>query len=802
MTTATDAFRSQAPAPGRREPSTATPLRSPRSLFCALLAVVTLTAPAQTSPAIQQTGSNQSQVFTLKVDSGIVLTNVVVRDKKTGALLKGLKASDFTILENGKPQRISSFDFQTVDEAARLNEATVSGRSPTVAEMLSNAVGGDPSKLRDHRLIVLFFDLSSMQPEDIDRAVDGANEYIRNKMQPADLVAVASLGTALTLDHDFTADKSALLSTLGRYNGSTGSAGLSAGTTGSSDGTADNASSFTADDTEYNDLNTDRELYAIQAIAKSLERVDQRKSMLYFSGGLSRDGIENQASMRAATNEAVKANMAIYSVDTRGLEALSPLGDANTGSLRGTGAYSGGAQQARLSSNFASQETLGTLASDTGGKFFSDSNDFAPAFQQVQHDTEAYYILGFRSTDTRKDGAFRRLTIKLNRNDARLEYRPGYFAPADFLHQKTEDREQALNDQLRSDSPAVDVSVFLEAFYFRLSSNSYFVPMALIVPGSQIPFVRNSSSKGEQDKASLDILAQVKNAQGIAVGNVRDTVKLAVDGTAGAARRNIQYGTGFTLAPGHYQVKFVVRENETGKLGTFETGIVVPDQRKQPFKLSSVVVSSQRIPSAPRKNAAPDPLQRDGQEFVPNVPHVFRGDGHLYLLYEIYDPAKLSKDAQAAAATASAAQQSGLKARPGIGGIHVLTSIEFLQNGTKVFETPLVSADAVNQPDRNAVVFSFDVPLTPLKAGDYICQVNVIDDAGGTFSFPRLAMRVVAPPAVPPLAAPAPAAPAPAAPAPAATAPAATASPPVAAPAPAPAPAPGSSPAATARPTP
>ncbi len=704
-------------------------------------------APASTGTTIQQQGGSTSQSFTLRVESQLVLTNVVVRDKKTGAVLRNLKASDFTVLENNKPQTISSFDFQTVDAAARLNEATVSGTAPTVAQILDRSVAADPAQLRDHRLIVMFFDLTSMQDEDIDRAVQAAQDYINKKMAPADLVAVASLGTSLSLDHDFTADKAALLAAVSKYNGSNIAGSFANGTTGSSDGTADDGGTFTADDSEYNSLNTDRELYAIQSIAKSLERVDQRKSMLYFSGGLTRNGVENQSSIRSATNEAVKANMAIYSVDSRGLEALSPLGDASTGSLRGTGAYSGGAMQARLDSNFNSQETLATLASDTGGKFFSDSNDFAPAFQAIQRDTEAYYILGFRSTDTRRDGTFRRLTIKLNRTDAKLEYRPGYYAPADFKHQKTEDREQVLNDQLRSDLPAVDLSMYLEAFYFRQNPNSYYVPMSLIVPGSQIPFTRAK----DQDKATLDIIGQVKNAQGIAVGNVRDTVKLALDGTVGAARRNIQYSTGFTLAPGHYHVKFVARENETGNMGSFETDLVVPDQRKQPIRLSSVVLSSQRTPTAPVRRGPPgapqstDPLQQDGQQFVPNVPQVFRQDAHLYLLYELYDPAKQTVAAAVQAATEGAAKQSGLKTRGSASGIHVLTSIEFLQNGVKVLETPLVSTEVENQPNRNAVSFHFDVPLAQLKPGTYICQINVIDDAGGSFSFPRLALKVVAP---------------------------------------------------------
>jgi VWFA-related protein len=674
--------------------------------------------------------------FTLKVQSDIVLTNVVVRDKKTGEVVKGLKASDFTVLENGKPQKIESFDYQNVDEAAVLREKTTVSGKASVADLLNRNFAADTAQLRDHRLIVIFFDLSSMQPEDIDRAVEAAQNYINKKMQPADLVALVSMDTGLNMDQDFTSDKAALLKGVGRYNGTEGTGFANGNEGGNSGGTADDASSFTADDSEYNSLNTDRELYAIRTIAKSLERVDQRKSMLYFSGGLTRQGIENQASMRAATNAAVKANMAIYSVDSRGLEAMPPVGNASTGSLRGTASYNGGSMQANLDANFGSQETLATLSSDTGGKPFFDSNDFAPAFQQIQHDTEAYYIIGFRSTNTARDGSFRHLTVKLNRNDVRMDYRPGYYAPADFKHQKTEDREIQLTEQLRSDLPATDVAVYLQALYFRMDENKFFVPVSLIVPGSQIPFIKN----GDRDKANIDIVGQVKNAQGIAVGNVRDTVKLALDSAQQVQRKNIQYSTGFTLAPGRYHVKFVVRENETGRMGSFETDLQVPDMKKAPLKLSSIVLSSQRVPNTAKKGgpAGGSPMVRDGVEWIPNVPHVFRQDQHLYFLYEVYDAARQKTDSAAPAAS------PGLTRRP-TGAVRVLTSIEFLSGGVKVYETPVVEANAINTPERGAVAFQFDVPLTQLKPGTYVVQVNVIDDAGGSFSFPRLAMRVQAP---------------------------------------------------------
>jgi hypothetical protein len=227
-------------------------------------------------------------------------------------------------------------------------------------------------------------------------------------------------------------------------------------------------------------------------------------------------------------------------------------------------------------------------------------------------------------------------------------------------------------------------------------------------------------------------MGQVKNAQGIIVGNVRDNVKLTLDAAQQVQRKNIQYSTGFTLLPGKYHLKFVVRENQTGAMGSFETDLQVPDMRKSPLKLSSIVLSSQRVPNTAKK--AVSPLVRDGVEWIPNVPHVFRQDQHLYFLYEVYDPAKQK-------GTSEPASSPGLTRRE-TGPVRVLTSIEFLSGGVKVYETPLVEARAINIPERSAVAFQFDVPLTQLKPGTYVCQVNVIDDAGGSFSFPRMAMRL------------------------------------------------------------
>lgn len=690
-----------------------------RRLFVSLLLLAAL-LPLPLHAQDQPPADNR---YVLKVQSDLVLTNVVVRDRKTGAVVRGLTAKDFTVLENGKPQTIETFDFESIDQAAPLNEATVSGREGQLVlgkeTAGSGVVTGDA--LRNHRLVILFFDLTSMQPDDLQRSVQAAQNYIQRQMGAADLVAAVSLSASLTVDQDFTANKQLLLAAVGHYGGGQQS-GYTPGATSTTNQVED-ASSFTPDESEYNDLNTDRQLSAISQIAKSLAYINQKKSLLYFSGGIQRDGIENQASLRAAANAAVRANLSIYSTDTRGLQAISPLGDASTGSIRGVSAYNGGAYQNNLDANFNTQEVLSTLAADTGGRFYGDSNDFAPAFQAMERDTAEYYVIGFRSANPVRDGRYRKLQIKLNRQDVKLEYRPGYYAPADYQHSNREDRERQLTEQLASDLPATDVPMYLAAYYFQLGAGRYFIPVSLIVPGSQIPFVKG----GDRDKATIDIIGEVKDGAGRVEGDIRQTVKLAIDQQQQVSRKNVQYTTSFTLPAGKYHLKFVVRENVTGRMGSFETDINVPDLSKSPVKLSSVVLASQRQP-APAKSKEVDPLVKDGQLWVPNVAHVFRQDGHLYLLYEVYSPQRTST-----AKTGEGAQGQSPR---------LLTSIEFLSGSTKVFETPLVEATKLTDSSRNVIAFQFDVPLKDLKPGPYTCQVNVIDDRAGAFSFPRTGVLV------------------------------------------------------------
>src|SRR6266436_4207934 len=692
-----------------------------KKTFSVIAAALLLTQSAA-SVLAQQTGQAESRI---QVTTELVLVNVVAHDKK-GNLVRDLKKGDFTLFEDGKKQEVSTFDFENVDDlaAAGAAEATVSGTAEQGALLRSGKKAPASLDARDRRLILLFFDFSAMEPEQIDRSVEAAKKFVGTKMQPADLIALVSLATNMHVDLDFTDDKPKLLAALTAYNSGQGQ-GFENGSTRSVEGAAETSGAFSADDTDFNTFNADRKLLALQSLMQALGKLPQKKSLVYFSNGITQTGVDNQSALRATTAAAVKANVSIYSMDIRGLQAFPPGGEAQSASLRGQAAYSGAAVLNDLSGNAASQDSLATLSSDTGGKAFFDSNDFGTVFSQVQKDSSAYYVLGFTSNNPLKDGRFRRLKVQVNRGELKLDFRAGYYAGRDFEHLNRADREQQLEDELAAQLPRVDVPLYAGTAFFRKDDSHYYLSVSLVVAGSQIPFV----TEKEKDNATIDIIGEVREGGKFPVGQLRDTVKLAVDSTQQIRRKNVQYNTVFVLAPGSYHLKFVVRENQTGRIGSFETDVQIPDLRKAPLKMSSVVLSSLRAPVTGKKTGA-NPLVRDQMELVPNITHVFAPDQHLYLQFEVYDAAK------------------GKNPAPAKDSIRVFTSIEFLRGATKIYESKPVVANEVTAPDRKAVIFQMDLPLQALKPGLYLCQVNVIDDVAGSFSFPRfpLLIRDSAPP--------------------------------------------------------
>ena len=238
----------------------------------------------------------------------------------------------------------------------------------------------------------MYFDMTAMQPGDQLRALEAAEKFIRTQMTPVDLVSVLRYqGGSVDVLQDFTADRNRLLSILQTLIVGEGQGDVDSIDDASS---ADTGAAFGQDDSEFNVFNTDRQLSALQTAAQMLGGLNEKKSLIYFASGLRLNGVDNQAQLHATVDAAIRAGVSFWPIDARGLVASAPLGDATQGSPGNQGMYSGTAAQAGTSNFQQSQDTLFSLAGDTGGKALLDYNDLTRGIVNAQQAISDYYIFG------------------------------------------------------------------------------------------------------------------------------------------------------------------------------------------------------------------------------------------------------------------------------------------------------------------------------------------------------------------------------------------------------------------------
>ncbi len=665
----------------------------------------------------QQIGQNApagGAPATFSTSSQLVVETVNVKDK-SGKPIEGLTAKDFTITEDGAEQMIRLFEFQKVPEAAE-PQPPIRAVPPAPKKLPETQITAErPGDIRyqDRRLLVLYFDMTAMPPQDQLRAITAAEKFIRTQMTPADRLAVMRFeGGAVRVASDFTDDRERLISIL-----ETMIVGESQGfdEATSDDSTPDTGAAFGQDDSEFNIFNTNRQLSALQTAAKMLGQLSEKKSVLYFASGLRLNGVDNQAQLHATINAAVRAGVSFWPIDARGLVATAPMGDATQGSPGGKGMYTGGGAMA-LTSNFQqSQDTLYALASDTGGKALLDNNDLAMGIVQAEKSVSSYYIIGYYATNAALDGKFRRIKITLNNGAAgSLDYRQGYFAGKAFGKFTVAEKERQLEDALMLGDPITELTIAMEVDYFQLNRAEYFVPVVVKIPGRELALAR----KGGAERTLIDFIGEVKDDYGSTIQNVRDKadIKLSGETAAQLAKRPIEYDTGFTLLPGKYKIKFLARDAETGRIGTYETSFVIPNLNKEEKRIpvSSVVLSSQRVDlkeaiynALKNKDQAEvtNPLVQDGQKLVPSVTRVFSKSRDMYVYLQAYEPA------------APAIQP-------------LVAFVAFYRGSEKVFETPPQAVKEGMSNRLKTMPLRFDLSLDPLPPGEYNCQVTVLDPTG------------------------------------------------------------------------
>jgi hypothetical protein len=357
--------------------------------------------------------------------------------------------------------------------------------------------------------------------------------------------------------------------------------------------------------------------------------------------------------------------------------------------------------------------------------------------QRTQQAMGSYYLLGYYSSNNALDGKYRKISVKLNnlKLAAKLENREGYYADKVWGKLNAQDKEQQLKEALSAGDPATDLPLALQIDYFRVSPTAYLVPVSIKIPGSVVAL----AAKGGAATTQFDFAGQIQDERHAVVGNVRDKIEIKLNPASGAtaaaagapaapARKSFQYYAGFTLEPGKYRMKFVVRENITGKMGTFETRFTVPDLSADTsgLKLSTVILSNQREPVTAavgtaerfsRKEVRANPLIVGDHKVVPNINHVFRRNQSLYVNFDVYD------------ALPDPANTRNRRVK--------VTLSLFNRKSVKTFEVGPVEATQLAATRPEAVPVQIEIPLKDVTRGEYVCQINVVDEVGRKFAFPR-----------------------------------------------------------------
>ena len=661
--------------------------------------------------------------------SQLVEEMVSVKDKQ-GKVIEGLTEKDFVVTEDGKPQTVSFVQYMKLEEIPDEPETTAASaaavkptapeiKQPPVASVTKNQIAAEkPGDIRykNKRLLVLYFDMSSMPVPDQLRALAAARKFIGTQMTRQDLVAMMQYSAgAVKVMQDFTDDKDQLnkqIETLiiGDDQGFIGDPNDAA--------SADTGAAFGQDDSEFNIFNTDRQLAALQTAINMLGSLNEKKSLIYFASGLTLQGVDNQAQMRSTTNSAARANVSLYPVDARGLVASAPLGDVTQGSPGGVGMYSGRGALMMQSRLQRSQDTMYSLAADTGGKALFDVNDLSLGIVNAQKANGSYYILGYYTSNSALDGKFRKISITLKENlSASLDYRKGYFAGKTFNKFTQSDKERQLEDALMLGDPITDLTIQMEVNYFQLNRAEYYVPLVIKIPGRELALAR----KGGAERTVIDFIGEIKDEYGATIQNIRDKVDMKLSGATAQqwAKVPIQYVTGYTLLPGNYSIKVLARDDETGRIGTYMNKFVVPNLNKEEKRIpiSSVVLGSQRVPmtdalftAGKDKLEAANPLVENGQKLIPSVTRVFSTSKDMYVYLQAYERAATSMQP-------------------------LVAFVTFYRGQTKAFETPPLPVTDGLDPKSKAVPLRFAIALDKLKPGAYDCQVSVVDPTNQKVNF-------------------------------------------------------------------
>ncbi|MPY90966.1 MAG: VWA domain-containing protein [Luteitalea sp.] len=696
--------------------------------------------PSATPPSQSSSPPQQPSAAVFRTEINYVEVDASVTDEQ-GNFVRNLTRDDFQIFENKIPQKIATFT-EVAIPVERTETTLLDGR-PLPRDTATNeqGLGG--------RIYVMVLDDVHTHALRSSLVKKAANEFIEQHVGANDIVAVVYTGGRTDAAQEFTSNKllmeqsvnrfmgrkirSSTLERLDAYNRQRGME-LPESETGA------RAGKGIQDPLDFERAyNARTAMGSLQNIAKYLANVQgRRKAILFFSEGIDYDTLDVMGdiqrnasdvlySMKDAIAAATQNNVAFYTIDPRGLGAMFGGESIEMTAPPEDPAYGIG-EQSLVAEARRSQDSLRTLAEETGGIAVVNTNDFAGAYDRIVRANSHYYLLGYYPKYERRDGRFRRIEVRVKRPGVQVDARKGYVAPRGREEEPPETSATSgtspeVKELLGSPLPQGGLTLGVTAAAFKGTDKKASVAVTIQVPGQGLPF------KEEGDRAvnriEVSLIAIDQNAK------VQDGDRVLIDPKLRPETHQLVQLTGFRLVrklelpPGRYQLRVAARESEKGMRGSVFYDLHVPDYTEKNLTMSGILLTSRA--AALTLTPALDDEVKEMLETPPTLIRTFVAGDVLTAYAEVYDPLKPAHQ------------------------VAITTLVKSVE-GREVFRATEQRASTELDGEGGGFGHKVEIPLVDVEPGTYVLQVEAKPTLEKDAAVRELSFQVVAPPAPPPTA--------------------------------------------------
>ncbi|MEW6126367.1 MAG: VWA domain-containing protein [Acidobacteriota bacterium] len=604
------------------------------SLFS--IALLTCSALAQTNP------KNDDEKI-IRIGTDLIQLDAVVTDK-AGRIVNGLKKEDFEIIENGKKQQIGFFEFVDV---AKKQQVTTDTAKPTQPA----ALNAETTIADVNRIFAFVVDDLTIRFEDLIFIRQMLLNFVENRMQPGDLIAIVRTVGGKGLLQQFTTDKNLLKRAIASLTPTThafrvfdkdiqpiklndlvaepGAAGATAGSATETSGEEIDIDS-PQDDTNKA-LRALMSLGTANFVVDSMTQLPGRKSLVLFSGGLpilsanpSKTLGNVSYFLERLSDNATRAGVAIHTMDVRGLQAFSGVasfdmtpGRSAVAGVGSTGA-AGGFGRVPDETQFGDKNPfdqleghmgLKTLSAATGGISVLEKNNFIDGLDKIISANDGFYLLAYTPMDTKFDNKFRKVEIKVKGEGLKVYSRRGYMARADAPTGAPATRQEQLLAAIKAPLARRDIDIDAMLLYKSASPTTGAIDIHLAIDPRKVEF----ETSEDKQKADLEVAGFVFDELGKLRGGFSENVAVGVlpQDMAKLNQGGIAYSANTNLPAGIYQIRIAVRDNKTGKIGTLSRYIEVPDLTKGRLTASTLLLGA--APANDMKAVNPVPINGNRQ---------------------------------------------------------------------------------------------------------------------------------------------------------------------------------------------